>query len=222
MGSQLIDKKGESMEVNKDDQGQLQSKSINAQSVADRKVDELIGICRGIIADGEVNKSEAEFLLSWIKSNIHSAPQYPFNILYNRITEMLSDGIMDEDEQKDLLTVLTELTGGNIIADKADSMSTTLPLTNPPPSITIKDHSFVFTGVFNSGARKNLEQLVIDIGGVMHKSITKETNYLVIGDIGSHDWKHSSFGRKIEKAMEYQELGTGIAIVTESHWMKYL
>lgn len=204
------------------DQGQLKNRAVNAKSVSDRKIDELIGICRGIVADGVVNQQETEFLISWISSNIHLAPQYPFDVLYRRISEMLSDGIMDNDEKTELLSILNELTGGDIIDHTTNSMSTTLPLCSPAPEILIKDKSFVFTGVFTTGPRKQLEQIVVDLGGVMHSNVTKDTNYLIIGDIGSQDWAHSSFGRKIEKAIGLREKGTGISIVIESHWARFI
>lgn len=210
------------MALHTDNQGQLINRGVNSDTVADRKVDELIGICRGIIADGEINKAEAEFLLSWVTKNIDLAPKYPFDILYRRISEMLSDGIMDEDEQRDLLSVLNELTGGDVIDGESDSMSSTLPLCSPAPDVIIKDKSFVFTGVFTSGDRKSLERIVVDLGGIMHQNVTTDTDYLVIGDIGSQDWAHSSFGRKIEKAVANREKGRKISIVIESHWMKYL
>jgi len=47
------------------------------------------------------------------------------------------------------------------------------------------------------------------------------TDYLVIGEIGSSNWVHSSFGRKIEKAMELKEKGR-ISIVSEKHMQEFL
>jgi hypothetical protein len=44
----------------------------------------------------------------------------------------------------------------------------------------------------------------------------------VIGEIGSRDWIHSTHGRKIEKAMDYNGRGCRIAIVGEQHWHGYL
>jgi len=206
-----------------DEQQQLINTNLNAKDIADRKTDELVGICRGLIADNTVNKEEAKFLMQWIESNKERAPIYPFSILYKRLSEMLEDNILDEDEQSELLDILTKITGGDTLADNIESMSTTLPLSNPAPDITINGNTFVFTGVFNSGARKDLEQLVKDLGGHVGKSVTKSTNCLVIGEIGSKDWKHSSFGRKIEKAVQYRdELKVDISIVMESHWIKYV
>jgi len=206
-----------------DSQGQLINTNLNAKDISDRKTDELIGICRGLTADNVVNKMEAKFLMQWLESNRDRAPVYPFSILYKRLSEMLEDDIIDEDEQSELLDILTRITGGDTLVNSIESMSTTLPLSKPAPNITINGNTFVFTGVFNSGARKNLEQLVKDLGGQVGKNVTKSTKYLVIGDIGSKDWKHSSFGRKIEKAVQYRdESNADISIIMESHWIKYI
>jgi len=199
-----------------DDQGQLKTRNIRAKEVCNRKIDELIGVCRGMIADNATNMQEAQFLLKWIEANSHVAEHYPFNILYNRISEMLKDGILDDEEQKELLETMAELTGGDIICDDAeiDSMSSTLPLCKPAPSIAIEGASFVFTGIFTTGQRKQLSELIVELGGIIHDGVKKDTDFLVIGDIGSQDWAHSSFGRKIEKAIELRDQKkTGIAIV---------
>jgi len=208
-----------------DDQGQLKTRNIRAKEVCNRKIDELIGVCRGMIADNATNMQEAQFLLKWIEANSHVAEHYPFNILYNRISEMLKDGILDDEEQKELLETMAELTGGDIICDDAeiDSMSSTLPLCKPAPSIAIEGASFVFTGIFTTGPRKQLSELIVELGGIIHDGVKKDTDFLVIGDIGSQDWAHSSFGRKIEKAIELRDQKkTGIAIVSERHWARFL
>jgi hypothetical protein len=49
--------------------------------------------------------------------------------------------------------------------------------------------------------------------------VTLRTSFLVIGTFGSEDWAHSSFGRKIEKAMDLRRRGvSSIRIVGEDHW----
>jgi NAD-dependent DNA ligase len=208
-----------------DEQEQLINRNIRAKEVCDRKIDELIGICRGIISDGTTNMQEAQFLLKWIKSNYKVAKFYPFNVLYSRLSEMLQDGILDDEEQKELFETMAALTGGELIIEdrEIESMSSTLPLCDPAPIISIKGSSFVFTGVFTTGPRKKLSDLVVEIGGIIHDKVKQDTDFLVIGDIGSRDWAHSSFGRKIEKAVELRDQKkTGIAIVSELHWARYL
>lgn len=209
--------------IEKDEQNQLVTRAVRAKDVCDRKADELIGICRGIMADGTVNQKEAEFIIKWLDDNCDLTNSFPFSIVYSRISEMLSDGYLSNDEKEDLFDLMQKLTGGEIIGEDTESMSSTLPLCVPAPKIVFDGSSFVFTGVFTTGARKVLEELVKEIGGLIHDTIRKDTDYLVIGDIGSKDWAHSSYGRKIEKAIEYRDIkDTGISIVCESHWAKFL
>jgi hypothetical protein len=56
----------------------------------------------------------------------------------------------------------------------------------------------------------------------VQQSVTQKTDYLLLGSMASADWKHSSFGRKIEKACEYRAKGLPIAIVAEDYWASRL
>lgn len=49
-------------------------------------------------------------------------------------------------------------------------------------------------------------------------SVSKKVNFLVIGEIGSQAWRHSSCGRKIEAAVELREAGVPLRIISEPHW----
>ena len=87
------------------------AKSTAINRVQDRLIDELIGVCRGVIADGRVDESEAIFLGQWIENHREIADRWPVNILYTRLVEMLKDGILTSDEQTELLGTLRDLTG---------------------------------------------------------------------------------------------------------------
>ncbi|WP_316675801.1 hypothetical protein [uncultured Tolumonas sp.] len=57
----------------------------------------------------------------------------------------------------------------------------------------------------------------------VESGVTLRTNYLVIGDLVSRDWKFSAFGRKIEKAIEYRDNGkSDVAILSEQMWVESL
>jgi len=43
----------------------------------DRDVDELIGLCRGVLADGAVNSLEGQFLLGWLERRRDDAALIP-------------------------------------------------------------------------------------------------------------------------------------------------
>jgi hypothetical protein len=61
--------------------------------------------------------------------------------------------------------------------------------------------ALVFTGKFAFGPRRVCEAAVEALGGRAGSSVTRVTNYLVIGTFGSRDWIHTSHGRKIEQAV---------------------
>ncbi|MFY9141486.1 BRCT domain-containing protein [Sulfuricurvum sp.] len=197
--------------------------AICSARIAERNIDELIGLCKGIMADGSIVQAEADFLLKWMESNQSAAHQWPANILYSRIEGYLSDGILDDSEKEELFTLLKQITGGNNITDMVQSMATTLPLDTPPPIIEFEKRIFCLTGAFTVGSRDKVTKLIESKGGKCVKAPTLSTDYLVIGIIGSRDWIHSTHGRKIETAMEWRDTGeVQISIVSEEHWIKFV
>ena len=190
--------------------------------LVERNIDELIGLCKGVIFDGVVDQQEAEMLLQWLETNRHAANKWPANILYERISAMLEDGILDNDEQAELLDLIVQITGPAAHVLNSHSGSTTLPTTPHPNRIEYHGNLFCLTGKFVSGTRKQLEDEIIARGGKPQKSPTKKTYCLIIGEIGSRDWIHSTFGRKIERAAEINENGGNIHIITEQDWIESL
>lgn len=206
-----------------DPHGQPLNRHYNAARLSDRAVDELIGLSRGIIADGVVTQDEAEFLIRWLERNREIRHEWPANVLYARVDEMLSDGVLDQVEQQELLELLSDVTGeGEPVAHRAKSLSTGLPLTTPMPVVEFESRVFCLTGKFIHGTRKECERIVVERGGKTKGSPTKETDYLVIGFIGSTEWIHSTHGRKIEKAVQYAERGIPIKIISEEYWVQHL
>jgi len=206
-----------------DQDGQPVVRPFNAARLSDRVMDELIGLCRGVLADGIVTDGEAKFLLQWMEANREAAGRWPCNALYRRLQEMLIDKTLDADEQSELLDLLFDITGGGLpIDERVASMSSSLPLCSPPPAIIFDERTFCLTGKFVLGSRKQCEAALSDRGAFLSSTLTKRAHFLVIGSIGSRDWIHSTHGRKIEKAVQLREEGHPIRIVSESHWVTFL
>lgn len=193
--------------------------------INDRNIDELIGISRGLLADNKVNKEEVEYLLNWIENHFNSdnLQKYPINTIYDRLVSVLADNILDEHEAQDIKELLQKFTGEKPILEEIASMSSLLPLCNPSPTIFFKDKVFCLTGAFTIGTRKTVENIIKELGGEIKKAPTLKTNYLIIGILGSEDWIHSSYGRKIELAVEIRDVKKkNINIITEEHFIRYL
>ena len=201
----------------RDDHGQPLTRNYSAKRLNDRAIDELIGISKGLIADKTVNQREAEFLKSWLEANTPFSEDPIINQLYCRISDMLIDGILDQDEQKELLVILNEFTGESIVEHCAN-FSTSLPLCTPVPIVEFTGKRFCLTGKFAYAPRKVCEEVVLERGGVIESGVTQRLNYLVIGTFSSTDWIHTSYGRKIEKAVEYRVANRVPFIISEDTW----
>lgn len=197
---------------------------LNRQRLIDRGTDELIGICKGIIFDGSVCQAEAENLLLWLNANPLVAQHFPAKQIVMTLRDMLADGEFDYNEESRFLDLLLQVTGSPGALQDGDNGSTQLPLCNPPPAIAFAGKVFVLTGNFSIGPRKLVVDAIQQLGGeVVLNSLRMDTDYLVIGDIGSKAWMHSTHGRKIEKAVEYRDRRkTGLAIVSEDYFMQHL
>jgi NAD-dependent DNA ligase len=192
----------------------------------DRAASELVGLCRGVLADGIVSTPEALFIKDWIERNAHLATEYPFNYLYRNLLSALRDGVIDPEEEADLLGALVGLVGGETHVQARDqvisSLSATLPLCSPPPTMGFDGRQFVVTGTFAFGPRASVVQAISERGGGVKTGVSRTVDFLVIGEIGSQAWKHSSYGRKIERAVALRDEGAKVRIVSEPHWASHL
>ncbi|MDF2619690.1 MAG: hypothetical protein K0S00_2349 [Xanthobacteraceae bacterium] len=193
---------------------------VNNDRLTSRQIDELIGISRGLIADGQVNEAEAAFLQKWLAANLPVSDQPIIRVLYRRVAEILADGIYDSDEKVELFDTLERFTTGDFELGEVLKPAS-LPLCKPPPTLTFRGRRYRFTGTFNYGQRKECEAAVVARGAAVG-GITKTTDVLVIGAYATDSWKHSSFGNKIMQAVEWRESGVPISIIAEEHWRRYL
>jgi NAD-dependent DNA ligase len=208
-----------SQELKFDDDGQPLCWAWNQQRRVDASIDELLGFIRGILADGDVSRDEATALAAWTVRHPDVANDWPTNILIRRLSRIFEDGQVDDDERDDLKSLLSEIIGES--ENPLVQASATLPLSKPAPDVIFDQNIFVFTGKFAYGQRRVCEAEVLSRGGRVSSNVTLQTSYLIIGTVGSRDWIHSSWGRKIEKAVEYREL-CPLAIVSERHWESFL
>ncbi|GAB2791492.1 BRCT domain-containing protein [Dyella kyungheensis] len=207
----------------KSDNGSAPSAAVTHTWRHSRSVDELIGICRGILADGAVNRSEAAFLLDWLERHREFAETFPFSTLYPRVRDAMHDGVLDPDEQRDLLDALSATVGGEVVSPSSgNSLSTELPFDNPFPTILHSASVFVVTGVFSYGKRRAVCEAIESRGGAVRAAVSPKTDYVVVGEVGSRDWLHSSYGRKIQEAAELRQAGSKISIIPERHWLESL
>ncbi len=135
----------------------------------------------------------------------------------------MSDGIITDDERNILKVYFSEF------IDKDSSIEidfkeieqlkndyTIEGICSVCPEINFEDKTFCFTGASTKATRKDFETLIPSLGGLFSNSVTKKTDYLIIGDNGNTCWAYSCYGRKVEQAISQRKKGQKIIILHEN------
>lgn len=187
-----------------------------------RSCESLIGICSGLIADGDLNDKEIIFLSTWLAENDLIAKTWPGEVVFSRVREILADGVVTVEERAYLVDALEKLAGGSFADTGAIGFNAnTLPV-DPAVAVNIPGSSFCFTGQFLFGTRAACERAIGFRAGLVSPGVSRKTNYLVIGEMASRAWKNTSHGTKIEAAVLLQSQGASIQIVPEASWVRAL
>lgn len=203
--------------------GQPVNGALNFRRRVARDVSEVLGLTKGILSDGLIHDDEAKYLHAWGLEHPDAVRQWPVNLVFSRLTQIFADGVIDDTEREDLHELMASLIGGATSILLGYEGATTLPLDQPAPLICWgPGEVYVFTGKFAFGTRAHCEHEVYTRGGICEDNVTRRTTFLVLGTFASEDWRQTSYGRKIERAVELRDAGFAIRIVGEDHWANSL
>lgn len=80
----------------------------------------------------------------------------------------------------------------------------------------------VFTGALSNMSRKDAFQFVANMGGYPQETITKETNFLIVGNTEFADSVKNGRTNKMKKADKYREKGQDIVVLSEDTFFQML
>ncbi len=187
-----------------------------------RSCESLIGICAGELADGVFNDEEIRFLDLWLDDHSQIAETWPGEVIYARVKEILRDGVISEEERAYLKETLSQLIGGTLQETGGSFPGPSKLPVDRSAVVEIQSRLFCFTGNFLYGTRSACVRAVTVRGGIAQERVSMDLDYLVVGTMTSEDWIHSTFGRKIEKAVEFRDRGRKVRIVGENQWVAAL
>lgn len=180
----------------------------------------LMGMASGLIADRQLSDVEIRYLHQWLKDNEDMALVWPGDVLVERVQLVLADGVITEAERAHLVDTLERICGGEM--EEPGRGAVNQLAFDEAPLVVFSNKAFCVTGEFYYGPRERVHASIADRGGVVLKTVTKKLDYLVVGLRGSDEWKHGSFGTKIEKAIDYKRGGQPLAILREDTWTEAL
>jgi len=184
----------------------------------------LQGICHGILADGKINEKEVFDLEKWLEENTHLNNYYPYDEIRSLILSIVSDGKIDDDEKLVLKAYLNQFVNleNEEISNQIEKDTLDVNISGhctSNPDVYIDGKTFCVTGILKSGNRKEIENMISDLGGIPTKTVTKKTDYLIVGDNGNQAWAFACYGRKVEKALGMRKTGHTICLIHEYDFM---
>ena len=179
----------------------------------------LSGLCKGVISDNKLNNDEIRYLNWWLSQNSLLKNNYPGSELYRLVTNILADGIITDEERQKLKYMLIDFTGSDPENGVVDGLSMGKSFFDDVSDVNFANKVLCFTGKFVYGSRAKCEEKAHELGSLPIKDWRTDLDYLIVGTLNSRDWIYQSFGRKIEKAKEYQKQGHKVKVITEEQWL---
>jgi len=192
------------------------------QDIQSQMILKMQGLLHGLLADGHLNNPEIYSLQKWIEENDFLRGTYPYDEIDAVLTSILSDQIITPDERNMLTATIAEYIGTDdslfvnrpdIEALKKEYQISGICSSNP--DICVADKMFCFTGISTRADRNEIANLIEKNGGKYHDTVTKTTDYLIVGNESNPCWAYSCYGRKVEKARDIRKNGGKIVIVNE-------
>lgn len=188
--------------------------NYNFPKLVKKYIQELQGVSAAVIYDGKIDNYEIDLLKNWLIKNDEYLVQYPLSDLKKLFSDIILDNIITVEERESLLKFLIDISASPNSKPIVEGIFTI------NPEIIFPNKNYLFTGNLVYGSRSKAQDKVIELGGNCLKSLTLKTNYLVVGSLGSDDYKFSRFGTKIEDALKYnREKGVEINIIKEQDFV---
>lgn len=183
----------------------------------------LTGLIHGIMSDRQLGDGEIQTLRFWLDTNDFLQGTYPFDELSSMVHTIMEDKIITEDERNRLLAFMSNLVefkdSYNLVESDFAELRNKYSISGICaycPEIEIKGKLFCFTGESYRSTRSEIKEEIERLGGTFRTSVSKHTDFLVVGNAGNPCWAYSCYGRKIEEAMALRKSGAKLQIVNET------
>jgi len=187
-----------------------------------RAIEKLMGIVEAMVADGDLDDLEIEFLEAWLAENPDLTQVWPGSAVSGAIEAVLADGHVSQDERTYLLTTLKQLASGEFALDDQDGAADLTLLFDDAVEIKLRDSLVCLAGEFIHGTKAACERLLERAGGWPAATVSQNVRYLVVGSKVLPNWNETPFGQTIRDTLTLQQAGSDIAIVSERRWLKSL
>lgn len=184
-----------------------------------------LGVCRGVVCDGVVTTKEAQHLLSLLLENPNLSTVVGVSQIRTTCADALEDGIVTPEESAEICDAIEKIVGdsyadtglsqANGVANFDEYRFDDLPQ-------ELDGAVIVLTGCFRTSPRRLFEDQLIDFGAQPAKTVTKRTDFLIIGGEASPHWIEMNCGGKLRQAQKYREREAKPHFVSESQLLRLM
>lgn len=179
-------------------------------------IQKLLGIVQGISLDNLIKEVEIRFLDQWLKENDYLKNTYPYDELYAFTTYILDKKVVERDVHEKALQFMNALSCSSSSSSKVLVDSLNANIWQLDPEVIIPEKTFCITGISIYQPRKAIAEKVELFGGYVTDNIVQSLDYLVVCSQKNECWAFTSYGRKVEKAVELRKKGKQINIIHEN------
>lgn len=188
-------------------------------SIATSDMQRLHGLMAGIAADGVVTAQELQELREWMETVENLKGTWPYDEVDSLITHVMSDGHIDQEEHKFLITFtegFLHSTASLLVETPFQEDLIRHGICAMQPEVSFPGKVFCVTGSSPGASRREIETVIAQLGGKPHARVLADLDYLVVAAERTHSWAFSCYGRKVEAAMALRRSGAPLTIVHES------
>jgi len=188
----------------------------------------LQGIIHGILADNIITENEVRSLNQWITSNNQLSGTFPYDELSSLLNNILADNKITTEEIKILKAFFSDFIPNN---DTTINIAELQKIKNEMhiggicamnPILEFNNRVFCFTGASERAKRNEIEEIIYSKGGKFSNNVSRNLNYLIVGNAGNPCWAFSCYGRKVEQAISLRKEGNSLLIINETDFWKAL
>ena len=188
------------------------------------ELNRFMGYCSGIACDDLITIEEAEGVITMASVSPSILEDPISRTIVTCCIDAVEDRFIKPEESHEICRAITRLVG-DCYADTGISSLGAVPVFEEATLTSVEDFEgsiLVLTGNFEIKPRRILEENLAAHGAQTKSSPCKKTNFVIIANESSRDWKYTHKGTKIEKAMKLKEALGRPQFVSEAQLMKLL
>lgn len=186
-----------------------------------KRLQELNDLLADIVEDNVVSESEARQLWEWLENNKDLKGNFPYDTLYAETEKCVKEHFENNEpisiaQAKYLLGVLL------YAIDPVKNASNAPGRERQNNELDFNGKLICLTGDFDIGTKRDFMDILTPLGAQFHDRVVAKIDYLVVGGSGSGAWAGGNYGTKIKKALENQQKGLKVRIISEHEVFEYL